>query len=381
MEKRLRIAVNARLLLPGKIEGLGRFAVETFRCITRDHPEHDFIFIFDRKPAAEYIFSNNVIPVVAHPQARHPVLWYLFFEWGVTKALRKYEADIFISPDGWLSLRTGVPSLAVIHDLNFFHNPQWIGKLPLYYYRKYFPQFIRKAKRLATVSEFSKRDIAAMFEVDLESIDVVYNGINEEIISLPESEKLLIRKNHTEGNPYFLFLGLVHPRKNLTRIIKAYESFRNSSDFNFKLLVVGSTKYWTEDTREAWENSKYKPDIIFKGRIPDGELYEILAACEALVYASLFEGFGIPILEAFRARVPVITSNVTSMPEVGGDAAHYVDPESTDSISNAMNLIAKDKAYADQLVQKGTEQLKKFSWQATADKLWQSILKTAENSD
>jgi glycosyltransferase involved in cell wall biosynthesis len=372
----MRIAVNARLLLPGKLEGLGRFASESLKRVTRDHPEHEFIFIFDRKPAAEFIFSGNIIPVVAHPQARHPVLWYLFFEWGVPPVLSKYKADIFVSPDGWLSLRSKTPSLAVIHDLNFFHNPGWIGKIPMMYYNRYFPKFIRKADRLATVSEFSKSDISQMFHVDPEKIDVLGNGAGEDLKALPDEEKFRVRGHYTSGRPYFLFLGLVHPRKNLTRIIQAYEQFRLSKNTNYKLLVVGSTKYWTDDTRIAWEGSEFKDDIILKGRLSDAEAKNILASCEALVYTSLFEGFGIPILEAFRCQVPVITSNITSMPEVGGDAVIYADPLSVESIAEAMKQVCSNSELTKDLVQRGLKQLEKFSWQITADKLWESIVKT-----
>ena len=120
------IAVNTRLLIPGKIEGIGRFALETLRIITRDHPEHQFIFIFDRKYSDEVVFSSNVIPVRVFPPARHPLLWYAFFEFGIPPVIRKFKADLFLSPDGWLSLRTGVRSLPVIHDLNFLHFPQFI---------------------------------------------------------------------------------------------------------------------------------------------------------------------------------------------------------------------------------------------------------------
>ena len=99
----MRIAVNTRLLLKDKLEGIGWFTFETLKRITKNHPEHEFIFLFDRPYDKEFIFSENIIPVVIQPPARHPFLWYLFFEWSIPAALKKYKADIFISPDGWLS--------------------------------------------------------------------------------------------------------------------------------------------------------------------------------------------------------------------------------------------------------------------------------------
>jgi glycosyltransferase involved in cell wall biosynthesis len=371
----MRIAVNTRLLLPDKLEGFGRFACETLRRITMWHPEHEFIFIFDRKPDEQFLFSKNITPVVAYPQARHPVLWYLFFEYGVTFALNKYHADLFLSPDGWLCLKTEVPSVAVIHDLNFFHNREWVEPLPRRYYDHFFPRYIQKAIRLATVSEFSRDDISNKFGIPVERIDVVYNGVNPEFRPIPDTVKAETCKKYAEGKPYFLFVGLVHPRKNLTRIIEAYNVFRKNTETEIKLLVAGCTKYWTKDTEYAYKSSPYHNDIILMGRVPEKEMHVLVASALSLVYASLFEGFGIPILEAMRCRVPVITSNITSMPEVGGNAVYYVDPYSVQSIADGMNFIARDENLRNQLIQQGNIQIAKFSWDQTARKLWETLEK------
>ncbi len=369
----MRIAVNTRLLLPGKLEGLGRFACETLRHITQQHPEHEFIFIFDRKYSEEFLFADNITPVVAFPQARHPVLWYLFFDWGIPFVLKKYKPDIFLSPDGWLSLRTNVPSVVVIHDLNFFHEPQWVETLPRLYYNYFFPRFIKKANRIATVSEYSANDISSQFNIDRDKIDVVYNGVNERLV--PASEQIIqhTRNKYTDGYPYFLFLGLVHPRKNLIRIIEAFSQYKQITNHNTRLLVAGSTKYQTKDTQRAYRNSPYKNDIIFTGRLPEDELPHVMGASLALIYASLFEGFGIPVLEAMSCGVPVITSHTTSMPEVGGDAVYYVDPRSVESITKGMIAISNNEPLRNELIQKGFERKKKFSWDRTAEKLWKCI--------
>jgi glycosyltransferase involved in cell wall biosynthesis len=374
----MRIAVNTRLLLPGKLEGLGRFTHETLKRITQWHPEHEFIFIFDRKPAKEFLYSENIKPVVAHPQARHPFLWYLFFEYGVANELKRHKADLFISPDGWVSLRSNVPTLAVIHDLNFFHERQWVSTLPRMYYDYFFPRYIHKAVRLATVSEYSRNDISSQFNIPPEQIDVLYNGVNQEFKPVDEKIKALTRQKFTSGSPYFLFLGLVHPRKNLTNIIHAYNLFRKNAVQPTKLLIAGSTKYRTSDTEEAYKNSPFRDDIIFAGRVPDNELNAIIASSLCLVYASLFEGFGIPILEAMQCQVPVITSNVTSMPEVGGNAVYYVDPHSIQSIADGLSILARDEQLRKQLIQLGTKQLKKFSWEITAERFWKSVEKTID---
>jgi glycosyltransferase involved in cell wall biosynthesis len=372
----MNIAVNTRLLIPGKIEGLGRFTHETLSRITRAHPEHRFIFIFDRKFSDEFVYSENVVPVIANPPARHPVLWYLFFDWGVPPVLKKHKVDLFLSPDGWLSLRTDIPSLPVIHDINFFHNPEWIDWAPMKYYKHFFPRFVDKAVRIATVSQFSKKDIISQFKVSESKIDVVYNGCTEGFVPITDVQKAEIRKKYAKGEEFFLFVGLVHPRKNHARIIKAFDSFRAHSGSKVKLVIVGSTKYMSGEVHAAYDQSLFKNDILFTGYITDKELKQITASALALVYASLFEGFGIPILEAMQCDTPVITSNTSSMPEIGGDAVLYVDPYSTDSISSAMQKIYFDKPVRETLIEKARINRNRFSWDHTANLLWESMEKT-----
>ncbi len=371
----MNIAVNTRLLLLNKLEGLGRFACETLKRITCQHPEHTFIFIFDRKFSDEFIFSDNIIPVVAHPQSRHPVLWYMFFDWGIPPILKKNKADLFFSPDGWLSLRTDVPSIPVIHDLNFFHNPQWVEKAPRAYYNYFFPRFVKKATRIITVSEFSKKDIMERFAVHPERIDVVYNGSSNGFVAVSEEIKTKTKNAYSQGCDYFLFVGLVHPRKNMARVIQAFDAFKKSTTAPVKLLIIGSTKYMTSDVDLAYNQASVKNDVLFTGRVSDDVLRQIMASSLGLVYTSLFEGFGIPILEAMNCDVPVITSNTSSMPEVGGEAVIYADPYSVDSISTAMRTLYSDHKLSQELINKARLQRQKFSWDKTADLVWKSIEK------
>ena len=372
----MNIAVNTRLLLPGKLDGIGWFTYETLKRITTQHPEHQFIFLFDRRFSDEFIFSKNIKPVVVHPQARHPVLWYLFFEFGVPAALKKHKADLFLSPDGWLSLKSKVPSVDVIHDLNFENHPEFIPYNVRKYYHYFFPRFARKADRIATVSEYTKNDICKKYGVKPELIDVVYNGANEKYVPIDDKEKEIIREKHTNGKPYFIFISTIHPRKNLANQLKAFDMFKKQTSSEIKYLIIGEKKWWTEDIRNAFENLQHKQDIIFLGRLDTGDLHKIIGSSLALTYASYFEGFGIPIVEAFYCDIPVITSNVTSMPEVAGNAALLVDPFSVESNSDAMRRIAFEKGLRESLIEKGRERRQMFTWQKSADRLWESIEKT-----
>lgn len=375
----MNIAVNTRLLLSGKLEGMGWFSYETLKRITTLHKEHNFIFIFDRKYSDEFIFSDNIKPVVTFPQARHPVLWYIFFEYGVPAVLKKHKADIFLSPDGWLSLKTDVKSVPVIHDLNFFHFPHFIPWHLKKYYNYFFPKFINRAERIATVSEFSKNDICSRFDYKKENIDVVFNGANEIYKPLNDENKTIIKAKYSRDCPYFLFVGLIHPRKNIDGLIKAFEEFKKSTESNVKLLIVGSQKYWYSEIDQTLQKCIYKKDIIFTGRLETSELIKVVASALSLVYVSHFEGFGIPILEAMYCDVPVITSNTSSMPEVGGNAALYATPSSTESIKNALTEVYKNTKTREKLIERGRIQCKNFTWDKTAELLWGCIEKLIEN--
>lgn len=369
------IAVNTRLLIRDRLEGIGRFTNETLRILTRDHPEHQFVFIFDRQYTDEFIYSDNIIPVTGFPQSRHPVLWYLFFEKSVPAIINKYKAELFLSPDGWLSLQSDVKSLPVIHDLNFFHFPEYIPWHIRKYYHYYFPKFVSKANRIATVSQFSKQDIASLFSYDPGKIDVVFNGVNACFKPVSEDDQVLVREKYTRNCPYFLFVGLIHPRKNLAGLIKAFDGFRKSTDSNVKLLVAGSRKWWTTDVQSALNQSEYKEEIIFTGRVPDEELKMITASALALTYVSHFEGFGLPVLEAMYCDTPVIASGVTALPEVGGDAVLYADPASVESIKSALLSIYHDTALRKRLIDMAKLQRAQFSWNRTAALLWESMMR------
>lgn len=372
----MRIAVNTRHLIPDRLEGIGRFAHETLKRITQDHPEHEFIFIFDRKYGDEFIYASNVIPVNGFPPARHPFLWYAFFEWSIPDILQKYQPSVFYSPDGWMSLNTKIPSIPVIHDLNFMHMPELLPRMVRRYYRYFFPKFVKKASRIITVSEFSKQDIVSTFNYDERMIDVVYNGADEGFVPLDSNEQEKVRDEFSQGCPYFLFIGLIHPRKNLSNIIRAFNSFRQQELSNIKLLVIGEKKWWDQDVQNAYDQCEFMEDIVFLGRVNPPKLNKILASALALVYVSHFEGFGIPILEAMYSEIPVICSNVTSMPEVGGDAALYADPSDPDSIKVAMISVYKDPQLSKSILNKAKIQRSKFSWDKTAAAVWSSMEKS-----
>lgn len=374
----MKIAVNTRLLLPDKLDGIGRFADETLRRITTSHPEHQFFFLFDRRYDERFIYNSNITPMVTPPPARHPLLFLAWFEVSLPLRFIGFSPDIFLSPDGFLSLSTSVKSVGVIHDINFEHFPEDLPFMEGRYLRGMFPRFAKKACRLATVSEYSKADIVSTYKVSPDKIDVVYNGAGSSFKPLNAVNQQLIKDKFANGRDYFFFIGSLHPRKNLVNLFKAFDQFKKSDAKNIKLVLAGARQWWTDEIRQAFETMEYRRDVIFTGRINDRELPLLTASALALTYVSHFEGFGIPILEAFNCDTPVITSNVTSMPEVAGKAAILVDPLSVNSISEAMQRVAADPILRQKLIAGGREQREKFSWEQSASLLWKCVEKAVE---
>lgn len=376
MNARMRIAINIRLWLPGRLDGIGWFTAETVRRMVLAHPEHQFLLLCDRRVDLEWKLPHNARQVSLFPPARHPVLWYLFFEWGVATALRRLKADLFLSTDGWMSLRTKVPTLTVIHDINYEHADDYLRPSHQRYMKRFFPRFARKAERIATVSQFSRRDLAAAYRLDPDKIDVVYDGSHAAYRPLDEPRRQAAQRRYAQGCPYFIFIGTITPRKNLAGTLRAFDLFKETDATGAKMLVVGSRAGRDEGLEQALEAMRHKEDALFLGRVQAQELATLLASATALAYVSLFEGFGIPILEAFQAETAVIASNVTSMPEVAGEAALLVDPRDTRQIANAMTLLSTNEALRGALIAKGREQRKLFSWDRTAALLWDSLMKT-----
>ncbi|MBO4574256.1 MAG: glycosyltransferase family 4 protein [Bacteroidales bacterium] len=368
----MKIAVNTRLLLKDKLEGIGWVACECLSRIVKAHPEDEFYFLFDRKPDEKFIFAENVKPVVLFPQARHPFLYIIYFEISVARALRRINPDVYLSTDAYLSLRSKTPQIAVFHDINFEHFPQDFPKVALWHYKKFFPKYARKAARIITVSEFSKQDIVENYGVEPEKISVAYNGANDGFKPLADEEKELIRSRYTDGCQYFMFVGSLHPRKNLARLFPAYDLFKERTGSDVKLLIVGEKRWWTEPIQKAYEAMRHKDDVVFVGHLQMNELQQVTAAALASVYVSYFEGFGIPIVEAYKCDVPVITSNVTSMPEVAGDAALLVDPFNIESIAGALEMVM-DENVRTALIEKGRARRNDFSWDKAAQQ-WYSVI-------
>lgn len=373
----MRIAVNTRLLIKNKLDGIGRYSFEVLKRIVESHPDIEFHFIFDRPHSTDFIFSKNIKPHVLRPSTRHPFLWYFWFEFQLPRLINKIKPNIFFSPDGFMSTKLKhIPTIITIHDINFEHRPKDLNWLHSIYYRKYFRQYAKESKHIITVSKFSKKDIIKNYHVSSDKITVAYNGVGDNFLPLERTKQKIIKKKYSDNNDFFLFIGSLHKRKNIKNLLSAFDIYQSKNGKN-KLLIIGQKKWWDRQTENIYQNMRFKENVIFLGQINDELMVDILGSSKALCFVSLFEGFGLPIIEAMKCNVPVITSNTSAMPEIAGDGALIVNPNDVNEISDAMSQIDNNSKLSKKLILKGQKKIHKFKWDITANVIYQVLLKYA----
>jgi glycosyltransferase involved in cell wall biosynthesis len=357
------------------MEGIGYSCWEIYRRMIELNPQHTFILLFDRPYSTLFTTFKNVIPVVISPPARHPFLWFIWFEWAVPKALRKWKADVFFSHDGFTSLRTRVPVILTVHDLAFLAFPNQIPFLVYHFYRIFMPLYLKKANHIFTVSNFVKVDIQTKYGINPSKISVIYNGSR----NLLTNDLEAINHKIPASSTYFFYYGAIHPRKNIENAIKAYNLFRAQNEGQILFLFAGRMAWSTREVEKTWKESPYAQDIHFLGYLSDASIYHFLKQALALVYISLHEGFGMPIIEAFAAETPVITSNNGALAEISGEGALLVNPSDINDIARGMNEIYANTSLRRNLTEAGKNELARFNWDNSAQICSRLVTQMAED--
>ncbi|MBK8620199.1 MAG: glycosyltransferase family 4 protein [Saprospiraceae bacterium] len=370
----MRIGVNARLLITNQPEGIPRYIFEIVYHMAVQHPETTFILYHDRKVSYAMTFPPNVLLKVIPLMTRHPLLWFTWFDILLPFYLKRDQIDVFYSGDGFLSKRVRIPQVLVTHDLAYLHFPQHMIQSHVRYSKKNIPVFHQMADAIITVSETTKNDIISQWQIPEDKITVVYNAVDG---ALPETKGDISKKTEEislSAAPYFFFVGALHPRKNIKNLCLGFSEFNKKNNRKYRLVLAGRYAWKSESIESLINQSE---DIIHVGSVTESEKNLLYQKSEALVYLSLFEGFGIPILEAMKLKVPVITSDCSSMPEVAGDAALLADPNDINSISDALSKITQPEIKQN-LIQKGRDRVQDFSWSKSASityALIQSVFK------
>lgn len=264
--------------------------------------------------------------------------------------------------------------ITTIHDMTYELYPETMDKRNLKRIKNDIQYSVNRADKIITVSESSKKDIINFLSVDESKIEVIYNGVEYDRFnkSYSEDEKSKIRVKYTLPENYILYMGTLEPRKNIESIIEAFSLFKKEntpSSKNIKLVIAGKKGWLFESIFNLVHKLNIKDDVIFTDYIAENDKSIIYNMASLFIFPSLYEGFGIPVLEAMASSVPVITSSVSSLPEVAGDAAILVAPKDIQSIAKYIGEILGNEELNKNLVEKGHKQAKKFTWESSAEKL------------
>ena len=281
--------------------------------------------------------------------------------------LHKPRPDVFFTPTHYAPRFSPVPTVVSVMDLSYLHYPKLFKQSDLYQLRNWTAYSVKQARKVFTISRASKNDIIKYYQIKPERIVVTYPGYKFK--NTMQSSKLLTEKYGIKGS-YILFVGTVQPRKNLVRLIEAFSRIKrdssSSAEGDIQLVIVGKKGWLYEEIYEAPKKFGVEDKIKFLNYVPDEDLPVLYKNAHVFVLPSLYEGFGLPVLEAMAQGCPVVISNTSSLPEVGGDAAVYIDPENVESIVEGIEKVLGDTKYRQSLIKKGREQVKKFSWEKTA---------------
>ena len=365
--------------------GIGRYARELIRALSRlDHDNqyvlfvpsdaHDELLRFDWTPNFKIVrapINERYLAAIWH-RARVP----LFVEAFIGKV------DVFYSPDFLLPPTLAKRKLVTIHDLSYVRVPECFPAPLLRYLNNAVPRAVNRANIILADAASTQRDVNDVYHVPLEKIKVLYSGVDARFNPKVSAESQARVRELTHGKPYLLSVSTIQPRKNYARLIEAFARIANYQlpVTNLQLVIAGGRGWMFEEVFQTVERLDLRDRVIFPSFFSDEDLPALYAGATLFVYPSLYEGFGLPVVEALACGVPIVSSNASSLPEVGGDAVLYFDPRHVDAMADAMQRAVSDESLRAQMRAKGFEQAKKFSWDKAARELLQYLTETLKVS-
>ncbi len=322
------------------------------------------VFLSDRRALADHPslqLELSHLPTTTSPVAR--ILWEQLVQpiEVIRLGIDLLHSLAFVQP-----LLRPCLSVVTIHDLSFILFPASFRRLNRLYLSHLTRLSVKEADMVIAVSQNTKRDLVRLFGLDEEKVCVIYHGTNESFQPIASHPLENFRKRRGLPESFILFVGTMEPRKNLERLLEAFAQVKKDSKLPHKLVIAGPRGWFSEKTLAAAERLGLEDEVLFSGYIPQKELPFWYNAAQAFVYPSLYEGFGLPVMEAMACGVPVITSNTSSLPEVVGEAGVKIDPYSVEELSRALQEVLTNKDLRSALIDKGLAQAKKFSWRKAA---------------
>ena len=353
-----RFGFNEKTGLPNRV-GSSEFCFQLLTSLHKIDKVNEYSIFLPVSPPAD---MPSVTEKWKYVVFRAKKLWTLL---GLSRKLLSYkDIGVFFSPTHYLPLRVPVKSVISILDVSYLYFPGLFKKKDLYQLKLWGGYSIRKATKIITISNSSKNDIIKAYGVKSEKVTVVYPGIKQ-ISSIKQKELSMedLKEKFGISSHYILFVGTLQPRKNIVKLIQAFSKITKQ---DIELVIVGKKGWQYEEILAAPEKFGIKTKVKFLDSVSDSDLPLIYKKALCFVLPSLYEGFGLPILEAMQYGCPVLTSNVSSLPEAGGDAAVYFNPEDIDEIASKIEDVISDPKLREEMIKKGYNQIKKFSWEKTA---------------
>lgn len=355
----MRVAIDARKLHDF---GIGTYIRNLLRQLSRLDRETEYVLLCQEPDLGVASQLGPNFRTVLEPSPNYSLREQIHVPWVVMRE----KPDIYHAPHYVLPAGVRCRKVVTIHDCIHLMFPQYLPNRAAYAYAKTTMwTAARRSDRILTVSEASKRDILHFFNVAPEKVSVVYNAIDDRFAIVPRPEDVArVRERYQLDQRFVLYVGNIKPHKNLVRLIETFAELRTDDSFDdLKLLIIGDEISKLPALRRAVHRYKLHKFVRFLGYLPDDILAILYRLANVFVFPSLYEGFGLPPLEAMASGTPVVTSNVSSLPEVTGDAALLVDPYDVDSIVSGITRVLKDPALAADMRQKGYARAREFSWE------------------
>lgn len=373
----MRVGIDCRTILNPEKDDLIGITHYTYQLVKHlinleNKEKHEYVLFFDKEIAGKNItkFSKPLVKIRYFPFAQYKKFLPIAYSHFLTSAFLKREnLDVWHSPTPYLPLSYNEPSIVTVHDLTIYKFPKLFPPGQFLNVKVIIPNALKIAKKIIAVSQNIKQDLIKIFRIPAEKIEVIYNGINKELFQeLPKSEIEKIKNQYNIKKNYILFLGTLEPRKNIERLIEAYELFQKNSTIRYQLIIAGKEGWNVQKIYKKALNSPYKNEIIFTGYISPENLNALFSEAKAFVFPSLHEGFGMPVIEAMAKKIPVITSNIESLPEITAGSTILINPNKKEEISEALELILNNQELRIKLIEKGFKRAKEFCWEKCAEK-------------
>jgi glycosyltransferase involved in cell wall biosynthesis len=299
--------------------------------------------------------------------------WWLDIK--VKRILKRWQADIFLSLDGTISLSVNIPQLVGFTGIDLLHDVKKYSAAGMLFRKFYLPRYLQKAASIIVVSDAVKQALRKKYRVT-EKFVVIPKAASPVFQHLTWEQKIQVKEKYTGGREFFLFTGGFERNKNLLNTLKAFSQFKKWQQSEMKLVITGDTVDATGEIMQKMETFKFRKDVILFGHVEDNQLAALMGAAYGLVYPSLHETFGMAALEAMQSGTAVIVSDITALHSTCGEAALYVDPSDPGNISAQMIKLYKDEGLRSSLIDAGEKQAAGFSWDTSAGNLWQLVEKT-----